>query len=345
MPYAAYRPIIVKALPYAMLVPAVIAIVRLLPLPGAAKVVLWILAILVALVPLASAVATILNRFVLPYTTGAVCNKSSVAAMLGVMNAVAPFRGEREFPEDVPFGKYMREQRRLAAAAARAAAEAEAARAAKRAGAVADAEVPADADAAAQPAEGAAVPAPDAGEALAAAAGAAAAGAGAALAAGAAAGTAADAAEPVVDLGATQAMEMQPTGETASFAAVEEAAPAPAELIEVEEEPADEGRAAEASADAAGADEVADAPEEAPADAYAAEVADDAVAEAPSVPEPVLVNAEGNYRYGVDTLRSLGMVPASCVIEYDEPEPVEPAAEPVPVVEAARVPWRSPSPP
>ena len=338
MPYAAYRPLIVKALPYAMLVPAVIAIVRLLPLPGAAKVVLWILAILVALVPLASAVATILNRFVLPYTTGAVCNKSSVAAMLGVMNAVAPFRGEREFPEDVPFGKYMREQRRLAAAAARAAAEAEAARAAKRAGAAADAEVPADADAAAQPAEGAegaAVPAPDASEALAAAAGAAAAGAGAALAAGAAVDVAAEGAEPVVDLGATQAMEMQPTGETASFAAVEEAAPAPVELIEVEEEPADEEQVAEASAEVMGADEVADAPEEAPAGSSAAEVAEDAVAEAPSAPEPVLVNAEGNYRYGVDTLRSLGMVPASCVIEYDEPEPVEPAAEPVPVVEAA----------
>lgn len=38
------------------------------------------------------------NRFVLPYTSGAVCNKSSVAAMLGVMDNVAPFQGENEFP-------------------------------------------------------------------------------------------------------------------------------------------------------------------------------------------------------------------------------------------------------
>lgn len=63
------------------------------------------------------------NRFVLPYTSGAVCNKSSVAAMLGVMDNVAPFQGENEFPDDVPFDTYFGEQKRRAEEMARAAAE------------------------------------------------------------------------------------------------------------------------------------------------------------------------------------------------------------------------------
>ena len=59
----------------------------------------------------------------LPYTSGAVCNKSSVAAMLGVMDNVAPFQGENEFPDDVPFDTYFGEQKRRAEEMARAAAE------------------------------------------------------------------------------------------------------------------------------------------------------------------------------------------------------------------------------
>ena len=113
MPYAAYKPMLVKLLPYAMLVPAVVAVLRLLPLPDAAKIVLWILALIAAIIPLINAVAIILNRFVLPYTSGSVCNKSSVAAMLGVMDAVSPFHGKKEFPHDMPFEKYFAEQRRI----------------------------------------------------------------------------------------------------------------------------------------------------------------------------------------------------------------------------------------
>ena len=109
-PYSTYRPILVKVLPFAMVVPAAIGIVRIFPVPDAAKIVLWVLAILVSLVPLASAVATFLNRYALPYTSGSVCNKSSVAAMLGVMDSVAPFRGSSEFPDDVPFEQFMAEQ-------------------------------------------------------------------------------------------------------------------------------------------------------------------------------------------------------------------------------------------
>ena len=131
-PFAAYKPIIVKLLPFAMVAPAVIAVVRMLPVPGAAKAVLWVIAILASLIPLANGVAIIANRFVLPYTTGSVSNKSSVAAMLGVMDAVAPYELGEEFPHDTPADEYFDEQQRIleeaiAAAEAAAAAEAEAA--------------------------------------------------------------------------------------------------------------------------------------------------------------------------------------------------------------------------
>lgn len=113
-PYASYRPILVKLLPFAMVAPAVMAVVRLLPVPGPAKIVLWVLSIIVALIPLANAVAIIANKYVLPYTSGSVCNKSSVAAMLGVMDAVSPYQGANEFPGDVPFEQYIEEQRTYA---------------------------------------------------------------------------------------------------------------------------------------------------------------------------------------------------------------------------------------
>lgn len=122
-PYASYRALIAKLLPVATVAPAAVAILRILPLPGALKVLLWIVAILASLVALANAANIISNRFVLPYTSGAVCNKSSVAAMLGVMDNVAPFQGENEFPDDVPFDTYFGEQRRRAEEMARAAAE------------------------------------------------------------------------------------------------------------------------------------------------------------------------------------------------------------------------------
>lgn len=122
-PYAPYRALIAKLLPIATIAPAAIAILRILPLPGALKVLLWIVAILASLVALANAANIISNRFVLPYTSGSVCNKSSVAAMLGVMDNVAPYQGENEFPDDIPFDTYFGEHKRRAEEMARAAAE------------------------------------------------------------------------------------------------------------------------------------------------------------------------------------------------------------------------------
>ncbi len=122
-PYAPYRALIAKLLPIATIAPAAIANLRILPLPGALKVLLWIVAILASLVALANAANIISNRFVLPYTSGSVCNKSSVAAMLGVMDNVAPYQGENEFPDDIPFDTYFGEQKRRAEEMARAAAE------------------------------------------------------------------------------------------------------------------------------------------------------------------------------------------------------------------------------
>lgn len=131
-PFAAYRPLMVKLLPFSMVAPAVMSVIRLFPVPDAAKIVLWLLIVLIALIPLANAVAIIANRFVLPYTSGAVSNKSSVAAMLGVMDAVSPYELGEEFPRDTPADEYFAEQQRileeaLAEAEAAAAAEAEAA--------------------------------------------------------------------------------------------------------------------------------------------------------------------------------------------------------------------------
>lgn len=110
-PFAAYRPLLVKLLPFAMLIPAAVAVACLFPIPAAAKIALWVVSIVVALVPLTYSVAILANKFVLPYTSGSVCNKSSVAAMLGVMDAVAPYQGENEFPRDKPFVEFMDEQR------------------------------------------------------------------------------------------------------------------------------------------------------------------------------------------------------------------------------------------
>lgn len=110
-PFAAYRPLLVKLLPFAMLIPAAVAVACLFPIPAVAKTALWVVSIVVALVPLTYSVAILANKFVLPYTSGSVCNKSSVAAMLGVMDAVAPYQGENEFPRDKPFAEFMDEQR------------------------------------------------------------------------------------------------------------------------------------------------------------------------------------------------------------------------------------------
>lgn len=106
-PFANYRALINKLFPVAMVLPAAVAILRLLPLPAALKAVLWVIAILFSLIPLLRSVAFLFDRFAMPYTTGAICNKSSVAAMLGVMDTVAPSSRADEFPEDVPFEEYL----------------------------------------------------------------------------------------------------------------------------------------------------------------------------------------------------------------------------------------------
>ena len=113
-PFSRYRSLLVKMMPSCMVIPAVLGLVMLFPIPSGIDTLLWVVAIIVALVPLFNSIAIIANRFVLPYTTGSVCNKSSVAAMLGVMDDVAPIEGE-EFPEDVPFDQYFSEQKRMRA--------------------------------------------------------------------------------------------------------------------------------------------------------------------------------------------------------------------------------------
>ena len=316
MPYAAYRPLIVKLLPYAMLAPAVISIVRLLPLPGALKVVLWVLAIVAALVPLAAAVATFANRFVLPYTSGAVCNKSSVAAMLGVMNAVAPFKGDKEFPADVPFKKYMREQRRAAEAAARAAAEAAAAEAAAKAakhGEPVEDVAAADVAAADEAPEGAAV---DATEVAEAALGATLVGAAAgAIAEGIANADEAPEAEGEADADAFAEETAGPEDlyDDAAYDEADEEIFDEAEQADYADEPVDEVEDEAVAEEGEAVEELAEEP--APVEA------------APE--EPSILNAAGNYRFGEETIRSLGMVSKSCVLEYEEPAVPEPVAEPV----------------
>ena len=285
-PYASYRPLLVKLLPYAMLAPAVIAVVRLLPIPDAAKVVLWLLAIVAALVPLANAVAIIANRFVLPYTTGAVCNKASVAAMLGVMDAVSPYQGAgEEFSEDVPFDEYFAEQKKIA----------EEAIAAAEAAAAAETAYPHELEAE-DAAEGADED---------------------------------DAVEEETDSASeSDAEETEPAdaGATATFEALE-----PSSTVSMDS--TDVMSAAEQDAKAAVASEEAEGDEEAPetGDADEGPVAEDEEPEEPSV-----LNASGNYRYGVDAIRGLGMVASSCALVYEaeeEPEDSELTAFDVPAEE------------
>ena len=296
LPYATYRPIITKLLPYAMVVPAILAVLRLFPFPPAAKAMLWILAIVAALVPLANAVGVIANRFVLPYTSGSVDNKSSVAALLGVMDAVAPYAGENEFPRDVPFDEYFSEQIRRA--------EEE-----ELAAAIASGELTEDATEDAEAAADDEAAADAQGEEL----------------GGTAAMPVVDE-EASVDLGATAAMDMETViGATSEItSAVDEAEVADAGAGD------DEDSAVEVEvAEAEGEDE----------DGAAETVEEtEVVVEEPASDEPQLVNAYGNYRFGADVIRAIGMLPDSCVIEYEVEEPphAEAVAEVAIVDEDAR---------
>lgn len=367
-PYAAYKPTITKLLPYLMVAPAVIAVVRLLPVPGALKVVLWLAALACALVPLANAVGVIANQFVLPYTTGSVCNKSSVAALLGVMDAVAPYGEGEEFPDDVPFEEYFAEQRRQAEAA-----EVEAAVAAGDLPEEALEEQDEDTDEPEESVEAEGVE-EDGQEELgeeaevdttvapvsldATMAGTSAISAEALAAAGVAAVGAAGATAQVPALGATgvipsatatmPAIEVEaaspaaadPVSETTTMPALTDELATGVEEIEaaetaVEQEASAEGAmpVVEVIDEAIGVEsETEGDPETEETLTEAADVAESAVegepvegAPAPSEPvQPCFMTASGTYRYGVDIIRAIGMVPADCEIEYHltEPEPV-----------------------
>ena len=339
LPYATYKPIIVKLMPYMMVVPAVLAIIRLLPFPGGAKVVFWLLAIVAALIPLAHAVGIIANRFILPYTSGSICNKSSVAAMLGVMDAVAPFEHGEEFPNDVPFEDYFSEQVRMAQAAeveaavasgdlpeealdelAGVAAGEQAEVAEGQAGAQDDQGLGAtlagtaalsldDLEAGQAELSGNAVP--EATDVM---------GATAAMApVDAVAGAAVDAAAAVVDAGAAAAGAVQGADDAVAVQASESASAGATVAMPVVDDVADDERVAEGAAAEHGADE-------APADDLADESAgleDEGSSEGAEdeASAPSVINAYGNYRYGIDVIRAIGMVPESCAIEYDLTEP------------------------
>lgn len=346
LPYATYKPIIVKLMPYMMVVPAVLAIIRLLPFPGGAKVVFWLLAIVAALIPLAHAVGIIANRFILPYTSGSICNKSSVAAMLGVMDAVAPFEHGEEFPNDVPFEDYFSEQVRMAQAAEVEAAVAsgdlpeealdevagvaagEQAEAAEDQVGVQDdqglgatlagtAALSLD-DLEAGQAELSGNAAPEAADVM---------GATAAMApVDVVAGAAADVAAAVVDAGAAAADAVQGADDVVAAQASESDSAGATVAMPVVDAGANDERvaedaAAERGADEAPANDLADEPAELEDEGSSEEAEDEASA-------PSVINAYGNYRYGIDVIRAIGMVPESCAIEYDltEPEP-EPEAE------------------
>lgn len=388
LPYASYLPMVVKLLPYAFAIPAAASVARLLPLPGAVKVVLWLASIVAALVPLAYAVGIVANRFVLPYASGAIGNRSSVASLLGVMDAVSPYRGENEFPRDKPFARYMAEQRRAADEAMRSAQAGPAAPAGVKvpraavAGqearpAAAPDEATATAGAAPSPADEPAVdfPAVSVDAPVAAPASAT-----ASIAPLSPEGAVPAAAAPAVSttVPASSATESNDgsgaaAGETASFGvdsidrsesadgnpAAHDVDPHATGVIDAEDlegstkplgderapvsggasvsapepeqrsdEPADDG------ADVAGdAGDIVAVPNQEPEHDRSGDVAEAADEVHELVEEPASpVNDEGNYRYGVDELRSLGMVSPQCDISYEE----DAARRPRPVTASAK---------
>lgn len=313
-PLAAYRPLIVKLLPACMVAPAILAIVRMLPLPDPAKVVLWVLAIVAALIPLANGIAIIANRFFLPYTTGAVCNKSSVAAMLGVMDAVAPYEMGEEFPSDQPADEYFAEQQRIleeAIAAAEAAAAAQASYPHEM-------EEGAEDELAVEGAEGEQSEQPEGEDAEA------------------------------VDFGSTSTMDAAELEAGMTAVNLAEADPADEDVdaagIVVEEEPVEQGTAVFEIVET---DHTAvvnvESAEEAPVDEPAAEQAvanelpEDELGQveldldvAAEDEPPFRVNSEGNIRFGADVIRALGMMPESCSFVYESDAPAASVVVPAP---------------
>ena len=321
-PFSKYRPVMVKCLPYCMVAPAILGVIKLFPFPNSVKTLIWIIAIVVAVIPLIDAVAIIANRFVLPYTTGAVCNKSSVAAMLGVMDEVSPYAGEGdEFADDVPADEYFAEQQRIheeelaALEAERLAKEAE--KAAKKGGSAEtpeeesleegyENEEPLD-----ETFEAAPLSDEDAGL--------------------------ADLDEPDLDEpfdfegndGSVAAGEAPGEDVMSGDAdgAAETETPAVEEAEGEELEPASEELVDESEPDAVPADETIeiDADDLAGDFNETLEMGLEEGAEPEPEPEPLsypYVNEEGNVRFGPDIVRSLGMLPEACVLVY--PEDMEP---------------------
>ena len=87
------------AMPYVVCAACLCVIIQLLVfLPEGARRTFWVLGVIASLPMLAWGVCTIASRF-LPYAQGAVDNKSSVAAMLGVLEDVAPLGEPASAPE------------------------------------------------------------------------------------------------------------------------------------------------------------------------------------------------------------------------------------------------------
>ena len=313
-PFAAYRPLIVKLLPACMVAPAIFAIVRVLPLPDPAKVVLWVLAIVAALIPLANGIAIIANRFFLPYTTGAVCNKSSVAAMLGVMDAVAPYEMGEEFPSDQPADEYFAEQQRIleeAIAAAEAAAAAQASYPHEM-------EEGAEDELAVEGVEGE-QPEQSEGE---------------------------DTAE-AVDFGSTSTMSAAELEAGMTAVNLTEADPADEDVdvegVVVEEEPVEQGTAVFEIVESdhtavVNVESAEEAPIDEPAERVVAnELPEDEMGQveldldvAAEDEPPFRVNSEGNIRFGADVIRALGMMPESCSFVYESDAPAASVVVPAP---------------
>lgn len=297
-PFAAYRPMLVRLLPYAMVVPAVIAVLRVLPLPGAIKVLLWVVAIVAALIPLVLAVGTIANRFVLPYTSGSVCNKSSVAAMLGVMDAVAPYEGGDEFPGDMPADEYFDQQRQIVEEARRAA---EAAAAEAAAAAAAEASYPHEAEQAEVAPEGA------------------------------------EPQDEEVSAPAESGVDYVSPSETAAVptlpSAAEDDAFGESDAYYVEPVADAMGSTTEMASPVLEAEGIAPAqedevPEDSDVESSVIDEGELQVADATAEAEegPFVVNREGNIRFGADAVRALGMLPDSCSLVYEDDALLTPSA-------------------
>ena len=314
-PFAAYRPLIVKLLPYCMVAPAVLVLARMLPVPDPAKIVLWILAIVAALVPLANGIAIIANRFFLPYTTGSVCNKSSVAAMLGVMDAVAPYEMGEEFPSDQPADEYFAEQQRIL----------EEAIAAAEAAAAAEASYPHEMEESEQEANDAEGAEPASEEA-----------------------DAEGLVEEVVDFDSTSAMSAEElaAGMVASGLSADdiehESALAHDDALEsgvmpdvaVDDRLAEQGTAVFEIVQSDNTEVVSGEPVAVEGDVEEASheeedrVQSELDFESAEPEPPFRVNAEGNVRFGADVIRSLGMMPEGCAFVYEPDAPAASAVAP-----------------